>query len=174
MSERAKRVVPSAKTGTAGRLKAGFGALTRTLVATAAITMGLFTSAETAFAAGQAPYVVGNDRGGFVRDRLIELRNLRSSGRPVEIRGRVCYSTCTMLLGLPNTCISPNTTFGFHGPSKSGRRLSPEKFDFYSRIIAANYPQQLNSWYMQTGRKRINSIYKIKGSQIIQMGVRAC
>ena len=76
-----------------------------------------------------------------------------------------------MLLGLPNACVSPNRTFGFHGPSQTGRRLSPEKFDFYSRAITANYPQELNDWYMQTGRKRINSIYKIKGSQ---MGVRAC
>ncbi|MFT6458562.1 hypothetical protein [Pseudophaeobacter arcticus] len=174
MSERAKRVVPSVKPGTADRLKAGFGTLTKALATTAAIAMALVTGTDTAFAAGQAPYVVGNDRGGFVRDRLIELRNLRSSGRPVEIRGRVCYSTCTMLLGLPNTCISPNTTFGFHGPSRSGRRLSPEKFDFYSRIIAANYPQELNSWYMQTGRKRINSIYKIKGRELIRMGIRAC
>jgi hypothetical protein len=167
MSERAKRVVPSVKPGTADRLKAGFGTLTKALATTAAIAMALVTGTDTAFAAGQAPYVVGNDRGGFVRDRLIELRNLRSSGRPVD-------STCTMLLGLPNTCISPNTTFGFHGPSRSGRRLSPEKFDFYSRIIAANYPQELNSWYMQTGRKRINSIYKIKGRELIRMGIRAC
>ncbi|MEP4037921.1 hypothetical protein [Pseudophaeobacter sp.] len=174
MSNLEKRVVLKAQAGTAGRLKLGFGALTKALATTAAVTMALLTTTDTASAAGQTPYVVGNDRGGFVRDRLIELRNLRSSGRQVEIRGRVCYSTCTMLLGLPNACVSPNTTFGFHGPSQSGRRLSPEKFDFYSRVIAANYPQELNDWYMQTGRKRINSIYKIKGSQIIKMGVRAC
>ncbi len=158
----------------ADRIKAVFGTLSKTLATTTAVTMALFFVTETAFAAGQTPYVVGNDRGGYVRDRLIELNNLRSSGRPVEIRGRICFSTCTMLLGLPNTCVSPNTTFGFHGPSKSGHPLPADEFDRYSRIIAASYPQQLNTWYMQTGRKRINSVYKIKGSTLIQMGVRSC
>jgi len=119
-------------------------------------------------------YVVGNDRGGFLRDRLIELRNLRGSGRRVEIRGNICYSTCTMLLGLPKTCISPDTTFGFHGPSKSGRRLKPERFEHFSRVIAQYYPATLQSWYMSTGRNRINGMHRIRGSEIIRMGIQAC
>lgn len=119
-------------------------------------------------------YVVGNDRGGFLRDRLIELRNLRASGRRVEIRGRICYSTCTMLLGLPQTCISPDTTFGFHGPSKSGNRLSPERFEYFSRVISQYYPAPLRSWYMTTGRNRIKGMHRIRGSEIIRMGIRAC
>jgi hypothetical protein len=59
--------------------------------------------------------------------------------------------------------------------SERAKRVVPSaKTGTAGRLIAANYPQQLNAWYLQTGRKRINSIYKIKGSQIIQMGVRAC
>ena len=174
MRDLVKGMIPTAKRKVAHRVNASYGSLAKAIVTAAAVTMALFSTTSSATAAGQAPYVVGSDRGGFVRDRLIELRELRSSGRRVEIRGRVCYSTCTMLLGLPNTCISPRTTFGFHGPSKSGQRLSAEKFDHYSRIIASTYPQKLNSWYMQTGRMRIDGVYKIRGSELIRMGVRAC
>jgi hypothetical protein len=119
-------------------------------------------------------YVVGNDRGGFIRNRLIELRNLRASGRHVEIRGNICYSTCTMLLGLPQTCISPDTTFGFHGPSNMGMPLNPKQFEYYSQVIAQYYPAPLQSWYMSTGRKRIYGLHRIRGSEIIRMGIRAC
>ncbi|OIQ46004.1 MAG: hypothetical protein BM558_01460 [Roseobacter sp. MedPE-SW] len=174
MRDLLKDVIQTAKSQVAHQVKESYDSLAKALVTAAAVTVALFSTTSSVTAAGQAPYVVGSDRGGFVRDRLIELRDLRSSGRRVEIRGRVCYSTCTMLLGLPNTCISPRTTFGFHGPSRSGQRLSAEKFDHYSRIIASTYPQKLNSWYMQTGRMRIDGVYKIKGSELIRMGVRAC
>lgn len=170
----AKRARQLAKTGSTIRIRARLRNLVKVLASASVVTMAVFSSHAPAVAAGQTPYVVGDDHGGFLRDRLFELRDLRASGRPVEIRGRICYSTCTMFLGLPNACISPDTTFGFHGPSESGRRLPRDQFDHYSRIIAANYPQELNSWYMKTGRNRIRSLYKIKGSQIIQMGVRAC
>lgn len=174
MKDLVKHAVSQVVVGKPAPFGRGLGALTRVLAATAALTLSLGVFSSPAKAAASQPYVVGNDRGGFVRDRLIELRNLRASGRRVEIRGNICYSTCTMLLGLPNTCISPNTKFGFHGPSKSGQRLSPAKFDFYSRVIAEHYPQKLNAWYMETGRNRINGVYKIRGSELIRMGVKAC
>ncbi len=89
----------------------------------------------------QKPYVVGNDRGGYLHDRLIELENLQRNRVSVEIRGRVCFSTCTMFLGLPDTCVDPETTFGFHGPSQSGRRLSQEDFDYFSKMMADFLPR---------------------------------
>ncbi len=145
----------------------------KTMLAALAVTIGLSGISSQAYASLQ-PYVVRNDRGGFVRDRLIEMRNLRASGQPVEIRGAVCYSTCTMLLGLPQTCISPSTVFGFHGPSHSGRQLEPEKFEYYSQVIAQYYPAPLKDWYLKKGRKRINGVHRIKGTEIIRMGARAC
>ncbi len=69
-------------------------------------------------ASTMSPLVIKNDRGGYIMDRLREIRNLRRSGQAVEIRGRVCFSTCTMLLDLPQTCVSPQTTFGFHAPTR--------------------------------------------------------
>nr|WP_254438057.1 hypothetical protein [Ruegeria arenilitoris] len=118
--------------------------------------------------------VVGSDRGGYLHDRLAELENLKVHGIKVEIRGRVCYSTCTMFLGLPETCVDPNTTFGFHGPSRGGRKLAPEDFEYFSKVMADYYPEPLKSWFMNTARKRINGVHKVKGSELIRMGVPAC
>ncbi len=136
--------------------------------------IGTPTTAQTQISLLLTPMVVRNDRGGLLRDRLIELGKLRRSRRPVEISGAVCYSTCTMFLGLPQTCISPRTTFGFHGPSTFGRALDPTAFDRATRVIASYYPQPLRSWYLNTGRYKIKSMYKLKGQQIISMGIRAC
>lgn len=129
---------------------------------------------ETAKAAQRATYVVGNDRGGYLHDRLIELGNLQRNGTRVQIRGNICYSTCTMFLGLSGTCVNPNTTFGFHGPSKSGRRLAPQKFEYFSQVMANHYPTQLRDWFMREGRHRISGVYKLKGSELIRMGVKSC
>jgi hypothetical protein len=145
----------------------------KNFLAAFAVTIGL------AGICGQAqadlrPYIVKDDRGGSVKDRLREMRDLRASGRPVEIRGAVCFSTCTMLLGLPQTCISPKTVFGFHGPSRDGRRLKVEEFEYYSQVISQYYPDELKVWYMKKGRKRFFGVHRIKGSEIIEMGIRAC
>lgn len=162
---------PACRTGnlSAALLKGGKALLSALIIVG---TLGFDTT--DARAASQSSYVVQNDRGGLIRDRLVELRNLRASGQRVEIRGQICYSTCTILLGLPNTCISPETQFGFHGPSKNGRQLAPDRFEYYSRVIAQYYPKQLNSWYMKTGRNRIKGVHRIKGRDIIQMGIKAC
>jgi hypothetical protein len=146
-------------------------------LAAVAVVMGLTGWAPAVWAQDPVslpPYVVGNDRGGVIKDRLRELYNLRQSGQPVQIRGAICYSTCTMLLGLPNTCISPQTSFGFHGPSLNGRRLPPDRFEYLSRVIAHYYPQPLKDWYMKTGRKRLSRVYRVSGTNIIQMGIKSC
>lgn len=118
--------------------------------------------------------IVQNDRGGLLNERIREIERLRRSRTPIEIRGGICYSTCTLYLGLPNTCISPNTTFGFHGPSSYGRALEPALFRRASEIISSHYPAPLKRWYMSEARYQINSVARVKGASIIEMGVRAC
>lgn len=120
------------------------------------------------------PLVIKNDRGGLLRTRMKQLAVLRRESRPVEIRGRVCFSTCTMFLGLPETCVSPNTTFGFHGPSSYGRRLDHATFERASEIIASHYPPVLKNWYMKKGRHRIWALYRVSGSNLIALGVPSC
>lgn len=127
------------------------------------------TSAQAAQA-----YVIKSDRGGYLHDRLIEISNLQKNGTRVEIRGRVCYSTCTMFIGLPNMCVDPNTTFGFHGPSRSGRKLAKQEFDYFSSVMASYYPKPLKEWFMKTARNRISGVHKVKGAELIRLGVASC
>lgn len=121
-----------------------------------------------------APLVVHNNRGGLLRDRLRQISTLRAEGRAVHIRGAICYSTCTMLIGLPRTCVAPHTTFGFHGPSSFGRPLEPERFEYASQVIASYYPVPLRDWYMSKARHDIRGLSRIKGDQLIKLGVPAC
>lgn len=120
------------------------------------------------------PLIIRNDRGGFVRSRLISLRELRANGRNVEIRGNVCFSACTLYLGLPQTCISKDTMFGFHGPSMMGIPINSTDFENVTRIISSQYPQPLQDWYMREGRNRINGMFRVRGAELVKMGIREC
>ncbi len=118
--------------------------------------------------------VVQNDRGGVVGSRVQEIAQLQQQRHRVEIRGQVCLSTCTMYLGAPNVCVSPQTRFGFHGPSYYGRPLKPQQFEYWSQVIASYYPDRLREWYMATGRYKSDGYYTITGAQLIRMGVAQC
>ena len=131
-------------------------------------------AAQTENSISAAPLVVYNDRGGLLRERIRKLAQLRQANRAVEIRGNICYSTCTMYLGLQNTCVSPTTTFGFHGPSSYGRKLDAATFERASAIIGSYYPAALRTWYMNDARYSINSVRRITGQNLIAIGVRAC
>lgn len=133
-----------------------------------------FGTAQTAVALQATPMIVRNDRGGRLLVRLRQIAKLRQSHRPVEISGGLCYSTCTMYLGLPQTCISPQTTFGFHGPTSYGRPLDQATFDHASTVIANHYPPALRRWYMREGRYQTRGMYKIRGRHLIEMGIKAC
>ena len=152
----------------------GMSPLQRLLVCLALASLTAAPPAAAWDNSDHRPYIVKNDRGGLLTARLQELRKLRASGRPVEIRGRVCFSTCTMFLGLPQTCISPRTTFGFHGPSLFGIPLNPRDFDYASQVIAKYYPAPLQRWYLEEGRQSITRLHKIRGSDIIRMGIKRC
>jgi len=121
-----------------------------------------------------APLIVRNDRGGRVGRRAEEVRKLREANRAVELRGRICLSSCTMYLALAQTCVSPATTFGFHGPSHYGQPLSPRDFEYWSQMIAAHYPARLKAWYLRKGRHRNSGYFRIKGSTLIAMGIKRC
>lgn len=118
--------------------------------------------------------IVSNDRGGQISQRARQIRDLRKSQRPIEIRGRVCLSSCTMFLALPSTCIHPDTVFGFHGPSYYGAPLSPGDFEYWSQVIAAHYPEPLRGWYLETGRTRLAGHFRIRGRELIRLGIRRC
>ncbi|SNR73757.1 hypothetical protein [Puniceibacterium sediminis] len=118
--------------------------------------------------------VIGNDRGGLLKDRARLVEQLRRDGRKVEIRGNLCLSSCTMFLGARNVCVNPNTVFGFHGPSSYGRPLPRDQFDFWSNVMSRNFPAKLRGVFMASWRHRIDGYESVSGAQLIRQGFRSC
>ena len=129
---------------------------------------------DSSATSSSAVMIVGNDQGGLVSRRAEEISRILSQGTHVEIRGQVCNSACTMYLGMPDTCVMPQTSFGFHGPSHYGRRLSDRDFEYWSQVIAAHYPDPLRNWYLTEGRTRISDYFRISGTELIRLGVQQC
>mgnify|MGYP000548363786 CR=1 FL=1 len=123
---------------------------------------------------GARTLVIRNDPGGVIPARIADIATIRASGRKVELRGRYCLSACTLYLGLPNACVSPQTRFGFHGPSSFGRRLVSQDFERWSNVVASHFKPELQQWFMTKARYRINGFYRISGRQLIQMGYASC
>lgn len=115
---------------------------------------------------------VGTDHGGALAPRVAFVEALRQSGTTVRVTGRVCESACTLYLGVPGTCVSPRTLFGFHGPSSQiyGVGLSPAEFDRWSRIMADHYHQPIRAWFMAQARHVIVGMTHVRGSELIRLG----
>lgn len=140
----------------------------------ASLAPSLTLAQSSAATSSSAIMIIGNDQGGLVSRRAAEISRILAQGTHVEIRGQVCYSACTMYLGMPDTCVLPQTSFGFHGPSHYGRQLSARDFEYWSQVIASHYPAPLRSWYLAEGRTRISDYFTITGTELIRLGVRQC
>lgn len=125
-------------------------------------------------AAGQQVIVIGNDIGGIVGNRAAEVQRIKAAGTRVEIRGDICLSSCTMYLGAGDVCISPDTDFGFHGPSFFGADLPPGEFEFWSQVIADHYNPPLREWFMREARYRQIWHYTVTGEELIRLGYPSC
>lgn len=115
---------------------------------------------------------VANDYGGPLDDRYAFLDALRANGVRVRVTGQHCVSACTLYLGLPDTCVSPRTVFGFHGPSSQiyGVGLAPAEFDRASRQMADRYPPALARWFMAEARATIVGTVNVRGAELIRLG----
>jgi hypothetical protein len=118
--------------------------------------------------------VVGNDGGGRLRPRIAEVRQLKARGVRVEIRGAYCLSSCTLYLGAGNVCVHSQTAFGFHGPSYLDRPIRSERFDYWSRQMAAHYPPALRRWFLTSARFVTSGYVTVSGADLIRMGVPRC
>lgn len=151
----------------------------KTIIMTAATVLAFLAApiaeAATGYRSGNR-MIVRNDRGGNVAHRAQEISQLRQRGTRVEIRGEYCMSACTMYLGLRDTCVSPNTVFGFHGPSSPnyGIALMPAEFEHWSQVMASHYPAGLRSWFLREGRNTITGFHKMRGRDLIRMGIARC
>ena len=119
-------------------------------------------------------YIVGNDPGGFVGARADEIASLNQARLRVEIRGDYCYSSCTMFLGAEEVCVLPRTMFGFHGPSRAGRSLTPSEFEHFSEVMASHYSDTLRAWFMSEARYTITEPHLVRGSNLIALGYERC
>ncbi|WP_296423053.1 hypothetical protein [Yoonia sp.] len=129
-----------------------------------------------AMAASQsvAVKIVENDRGGLIGARAVEIAAINADSSRVELRGKFCYSSCTMYLGVSDLCISPTTAFGFHGPSRYGAVLSVPQFEHWSRVMAMHYNAPLRDWFMREARHRITGYHRVSGAQLIALGYPSC
>lgn len=139
-----------------------------------ALVFSLVLALVPAASAQQAVWVVGDDRGGALAARVIEISTLQAVGTRVEIRGRVCYSSCTMFLGAGDVCVSPATEFGFHGPSGRNGPLDAAAFEQWSEIMARHYKPALRRWFMERARHEKGSLLRLQGIELIRLGYPSC
>lgn len=97
---------------------------------------------------GAEPIVIVNDRGGNVLQAIARREDLRTSGRPVEIRG-YCRSACTIYISLPNACLGPNAIIGFHAPRIAGTQIVPPLVD---QMVAEYYRGGIRRMWMSEWR----------------------
>ncbi len=118
---------------------------------------------------------ITRDLGGSVQERIIQVSALSRNGTEVRIIG-TCISACTLLLGVPNTCVSPSARLGFHGPATRlrGLPLPRAEYERVSSKMASMYPPRLRKWFMTTARKMTGDYLLISGRDAIAMGARAC
>lgn len=153
-------------------------ALVQTVMAALVVCL-LFsgTGAEAARPGSQQPgatIIINGDPGGSVRNRYNEIARINALGQRVEIRNGSCMSSCTMFLGAKNVCVSPQASFGFHGPYRFGQKLSESEFDQWSRVIASHYPSAVRNWYMSKARYNTYAPARLSGSELIRLGVPRC
>ena len=134
----------------------------------------VFAATAHSAAAQSAAFIVGNDRGGVIGIRAREVLQLKAQNRRVEIRGGICLSSCTMYLGAGNVCVSPDTRFGFHGPSYYGQPLLPVHFDYWSKVLASHYPPAVRQWFLDHARHKTNGYHTVLGKELIRHGLAAC
>lgn len=98
-----------------------------------AVTVATASQSQTGPAA--EPIVIHDNRGGNVVQMIARRNELEASGRPVRITGR-CNSACTMLITLPNACLDPDASVGFHAPRLPGTEIIPPIVD---QLMAMHY-----------------------------------
>lgn len=118
---------------------------------------------------------ITNDLGGSVHDRIVQVKELTADATEVRIVG-TCISACTLLLGVPQSCVSPTARLGFHGPAtrRRGLPLPHVEYERVSEQMAALYPPEIGRWFMAEARHVTGDYIVISGGDAIRMGARVC
>jgi hypothetical protein len=119
--------------------------------------------------------VVDWDLGGRVDLFIARTQEYRATNRRIVIRGK-CSSACTLALSLPNTCVEPSASMGFHAarwlendtsvpPRQRGQRAPVETEQMWS-----SYPAAVQR---RLGGLGADMVY-LSGRELISLGVPAC
>lgn len=127
-----------------------------------------FLMIQTMAAANAAPgeRVIRNDPGGQLQQYLNDLSGVILSGEVIKVEGW-CASACTIYLGSPFTCVTPQAQFGFHAPFGG----TVEQNRHATEVMISKFPRALGRWFIQNaahleGRKYV----ALSGAQIVAMG----
>lgn len=121
--------------------------------------------------------VIGDDRGGVLQDRLAEISGIRTRSDLVEIRASVCFSACTLYLGLERVCVSRSTQFGFHDPiadPRSGLVLLASQRAFWREQMLSSYPSSLRRILQRRSTERARNMLVMSGAELIALGFAEC
>lgn len=115
-------------------------------------------------AAAGAPIVIHDNRGGNVLRMMARRAELERSGREVRITG-VCRSACTMLVTLPNACLHPEASVGFHAPRLPGTTIIPPMVD---QMMAAHYRNGIRERWFAEWRYSLD-IHSISAREYVRL-----
>lgn len=110
------------------------------------------------------PIVILNDRGGNVLQAISRREQLQRSGRPIEVRG-YCRSACTIYISLPNACLGPGATVGFHAPRLPNTTFIPPLVD---EIVAPYYRNGIRRMWMSEWRHSLKMV-KISAQEFVRL-----
>ena len=119
---------------------------------------------------------IGNDPGGRIMDRMVQIEIANRTDVQFQIIGDYCNSSCTMLLGANDVCVSSETIFGFHGPHRLDRKkMSTDEFDRKSVTLSSYFPSPVSSWFMSKARfAGPGELLFVSGEYLIGLGVKEC
>jgi len=134
------------------------------LAAILALILALSPALAPAAQAQGKPIVIYNDKGGNVLRTMQHREKLVASGRRVEVRG-YCRSACTMYITMPNACLGPNATVGFHAPRIPNTQIIPPIVD---QLMARYYRNGiLRKWNSEW--KHSLKMHKISAKQYVAL-----
>lgn len=122
------------------------------------------------FAAGRASaatYIISkNDRGGYLLPAYRAMVEKNAGGHRVEIRSRLCLSSCVLHLGAWDLCISSYTVFGLHS---AGGTDDQRAIDAANRLIAdaiSYHATELGEWFLSIPAKG-QRVHRKTGAELI-------
>ncbi len=135
---------------------------------------GIWDFHETYDVRPGAVFDVGHDIGGKIEERAALIHAMQEAGVTLRFTGE-CYSSCTMMVAVPEACATRTAMFAFHGPSHFGEPLAPPDFAYFVDLMTRHYPEPLKSWFLAHSVNDHVRLMWLSGAHMIANGVlREC